>query len=160
VNSSERKATLAELLLASSADVTDAGMEPDTIPVPAVLGIDAPAGDQSGGQSGLWRPIEDTVGNTDGSQAQISALTDAIAAKPEAPMNYVLRGELMLNEREYFLAYSDFVRALALAERALQTKRWGLLAQVARDRAAAGLTEALRRLKPLKDSGETFTWRR
>ncbi len=60
-------------------------------------------------------------------------------------MNYVLRGEALLHSGALDAARSDFERALILAERALRGERWGLIAQAAQDRAAAGLIEVLRR---------------
>jgi tetratricopeptide (TPR) repeat protein len=74
-------------------------------------------------------------------------LTQAIEDAPESPVNYVLRAELYLKMREYALAQADFQRAYELADVQFQLADWGLVDQVMRDRALAGLEKVKRRLR-------------
>jgi Tfp pilus assembly protein PilF len=71
-------------------------------------------------------------------------LSLAIEHNPDTPANYVLRGELYLDVREYELAAADFQRALELASAQFEASNWGGIAQVMRDRAEAGLARARR----------------
>ena len=70
---------------------------------------------------------------------RLNELTDAIAMSPEAPSNYVVRGELYMELREYELAEADFQRGFELAQTQFETADWGVMEQVMRDRALAGL---------------------
>jgi hypothetical protein len=79
-----------------------------------------------------------------GANSRLAALTDAIAANPDAAVNYVMRGELFLEHGERELAYADFVKALTLAAAQLETEEWGLVAQAVQDRAEAGLRRLIR----------------
>lgn len=142
----ERETTPAEQPLVVSQDLTEAGMDAASIPVNAASGDDD-AGLASGEQApGGWARMLRWFSGAAGRDAQIAALSDAIADAPDAPMNYALRGELLLENKAFDAARADFERALTLAERALRTDRWGLVAQAAQDRAAAGLADALRHL--------------
>ena|GEM_PF-1093748 len=84
-------------------------------------------------------------GGADVSRA-LRHLDEAIENAPDAPANYVLRGELYLRAREYALAQRDFQRAYELATGQFERSDWGILAQAMQDRALAGLQKAERRL--------------
>lgn len=77
--------------------------------------------------------------------ARLATLAQAIEAHPDAPANYVLRGELWLALGDPTAAAANFRQALERAERALEASAWGIIAQAVRDRALAGLAEAERR---------------
>jgi hypothetical protein len=78
--------------------------------------------------------------------ARLNNLTQSIEDAPESAVNYVLRAELYMGLREYALAQADFQRASELAEVQFELADWGLLDQVMRDRALAGLDKVQRRL--------------
>jgi Tfp pilus assembly protein PilF len=78
-------------------------------------------------------------------QNQLFELDEAITLYPNAPMNYVLRGEYYLQIGYNQLAEQDFKRALALATDEFNQSSWGLVAQVAQDRARRGLKIARQR---------------
>ena len=82
--------------------------------------------------------------------ARLRALDRAIAAAPDAPVNYVLRGELRLKLREREAAAADFQTALALADGAFTASDWGLVAQALADRALVGLRRAGYRLRSIE----------
>lgn len=78
---------------------------------------------------------------------RLYALTHAITIAPESMVNYVLRGELYLERRQYELAADDFEKALTLAEDELTTgdgRSLGVVAQGVQDRALVGYETALR----------------
>lgn len=70
---------------------------------------------------------------------------EMIALHPEAPMNYVLRGELYEKIGYDELAVHDFEFGLELAQKMIEGDTWGIVAQVAQDRAQQGLDRAKRR---------------
>ena len=70
---------------------------------------------------------------------QIDDLTVAIEDAPNAPGNYVLRGEAWLACGEIGRARADFEAALMHATEVLQTSEWGYLVQAYYDRAVVGL---------------------
>lgn len=76
-----------------------------------------------------------------GKRAELLNLTDAIASFPNAPSNYVMRGELYLKLGHYAEARADFHQALTLASQEFADANWGLIAQSLQDRAVAGLRE-------------------
>lgn len=82
----------------------------------------------------------------DSLEARASDLTQMIEAQPEAPANYVFRGELLLKSGAYNAAADDFRRALELAAQQVEIARWGVVVQALQDRALAGLEQAERRL--------------
>jgi tetratricopeptide (TPR) repeat protein len=82
-----------------------------------------------------------------GEAARLSNLTQSIEDAPESAVNYILRAELYMGLREYALAQADFQRAVELADTQFELADWGLLDQVMRDRALAGLDKAQRRLR-------------
>ena len=99
-------------------------------------------------QPGGWQRIRNFFfGGSADVAARLNNLTQSIEDAPESPVNYVLRAELYMEMREYALAQSDFQRASELAETQFELADWGLLDQVMRDRALAGLEKVQRRLK-------------
>lgn len=78
---------------------------------------------------------------------RLRRLDRAVARHPDAPANYVLRGELYLRAGEPDLAAVDFETALDLASARLERDDWGVLSQAIRDQAEYGLERARRRLK-------------
>lgn len=70
--------------------------------------------------------------------ARLEALTAAIAAAPDDPINYVLRGELRLSLGERAEAAEDFRRGLLLIA-AIGETDWGYIHTALAERAQAGL---------------------
>jgi len=70
-------------------------------------------------------------------------LTEAIEQFPETAVNYLLRGELHLEMKQYDLAQTDLEKALELAQAQFENERWGLTAQSTMDRAQQGLQRLL-----------------
>lgn len=70
-------------------------------------------------------------------------LTEAIEQFPETAVNYLLRGELHLDMKQYDLAQEDLETALELAQAQFENERWGLTAQSTMDRAKQGLQRLL-----------------
>lgn len=91
---------------------------------------------------GLWARITGQAGR----ERRLSQLSSAIAEDPDAPANYVLRGELRLKAGDYEGAEADFERALILSRSKVQLSDWGLVAQVMQDRALFGLEAAHKQL--------------
>ena len=71
----------------------------------------------------------------------------SIEFAPNSTTNYVLRGELFLERKEFHLARADFETALTLAEAFDAEEGWGVIEQVMRDRALDGLAKVQRRLR-------------
>ncbi len=69
----------------------------------------------------------------------------AVKAYPDAPANYVLRGELLFARGDLFGAIADFRRGYELAAIGVENEDWGVVAQSLQDRALAGLRDALYR---------------
>jgi tetratricopeptide (TPR) repeat protein len=76
----------------------------------------------------------------DGAQ-RMRVLTKKIEKFPEAPVNYVLRGELYLSAGEYEEAEADFGRAITLAEALDPELDWGYINAAYIDRAHEGLRQ-------------------
>jgi tetratricopeptide (TPR) repeat protein len=89
---------------------------------------------------------------------RLRELDDLIAVYPTAPMNYVLRGELFYDVRQYELALPDFQRAVELAQDEFDHADWGIAAQVVGERALVGLKRTQNRLKNMLNSDETETY--
>jgi len=70
---------------------------------------------------------------------RIEALTTAIELHPDAPVNYVFRGEALLDEGYYAEAAADFERALALGDSLAESANWGYIYRGLADRAREGL---------------------
>src|SRR4051812_6637381 len=66
---------------------------------------------------------------------RIDVLTTAIEKNPEAPVNYVLRGEMLLDGGDLDLAADDFHKALVLAQSRAEGANWGYIYQALADRA-------------------------
>ncbi|MEO0563497.1 MAG: hypothetical protein AAF125_15420, partial [Chloroflexota bacterium] len=77
-------------------------------------------------------------------EQRLVSLTYAIERHADAPVNYVLRGELYLRARKYEKAAVDFQRALELAQAEYEASDWGVNAQSYRDRALQGLKDVSR----------------
>lgn len=69
------------------------------------------------------------------------ALSDAIQRHPQAAVNYLLRAELYIQQREFALARADLTRALQLADEDYTRMAWGLLAQSVQERARQMLAQ-------------------
>lgn len=94
----------------------------------------------------FWQRLKHFVfGSTEGTEQRLRGLSLAIEMHPDTPANYVLRGEIYLEIREYELAAADFQRALELAAAQFETSDWGGIAQVMRDRAEMGLEKTKNR---------------
>ena len=74
--------------------------------------------------------------------SRVDVLTEAIERHPDSPVNYVLRGEALLEGGDHDLAADDFVKALELAEPRAETANWGYLGRALADRARDGLRRA------------------
>src|SRR5450432_1604480 len=73
---------------------------------------------------------------------RIDMLSESIERYPEAPSNYVIRGEALLDEGQNEWAAHDFTTALQLAEAQARTANWGYIYQALYDRAQEGLRSA------------------
>jgi tetratricopeptide (TPR) repeat protein len=71
--------------------------------------------------------------------SRVDVLTGAIEKRPDAPVNYVLRGEALLDGGDYELAAEDFRKALELAEPQAESANWGYINRALADRAREGL---------------------
>jgi tetratricopeptide (TPR) repeat protein len=74
--------------------------------------------------------------------SRVELLTAAIEHNPDAPSNYVFRGEILLDGGDYDLAAEDFRKALQLAEDQAETANWGYIYRALADRAREGLRRA------------------
>ncbi len=81
-------------------------------------------------------------GGTADPSRRLIALNRTLATYPDNVSAYVLRGEFYLTQGLYEQAVTDFQSALRIAERQLETERWGMVEQVMRDRASIGLRRA------------------
>lgn len=66
---------------------------------------------------------------------RMQQLDDAIEHQPNAAVNYLLRGELYYEAKQYNLARADFAQAKAFAVVQLEDERFGLAAQAIQDKA-------------------------
>ncbi len=73
--------------------------------------------------------------------SRLDALTRKIEAYPNAPVNYVLRGEVYSEGGDDDLAAADFRRAIELADARDQALDWGYINASYVDRARAGLRQ-------------------
>ena len=72
----------------------------------------------------------------------IEQLTESIERYPDAPSNYVYRGEALLDEGHIEQAAQDFTVALQLAKAQALVANWGYIYQVLYERAHEGLRRA------------------
>ena len=72
---------------------------------------------------------------------RLIALTQKIDRYPEAPVNYVLRGEIYLSIGDNLSAETDFRQAIALSEQRDPELDWGYLNTAFLDRAVEGLRQ-------------------
>ena len=82
--------------------------------------------------------------------SRIDVLTEAIEQAPSAPVNYVLRGELLLDGQDYDLAAADFEKVLKLADSLAESANWGYIYRALIDRAQQGL----RQCQPYREPGQ------
>jgi tetratricopeptide (TPR) repeat protein len=75
--------------------------------------------------------------------SRIEALTAAIELHPDAPVNYVFRGEALLENNYYAEAAADFERGLELADSLAESANWGYIYRALADRAREGLRQCL-----------------
>lgn len=66
---------------------------------------------------------------------RLYALDVAIDRYPDAPVNYLLRGEYWLEQGDFQQAQADFIKVCDLAAQALETSDWGYITQSYLDRA-------------------------
>lgn len=77
---------------------------------------------------------------------RLREIDGAIARHPEAAINYVTRGELLLKANLPEAALADFQQGYLLAHEEFQDADWGVVAQVTQDRALRGIQQAERLL--------------
>lgn len=70
---------------------------------------------------------------------RLEELTAAIERYPDAPSNYVYRGELLLEEGYFEGAAADFEKALGIADSLAESANWGYIYRGLADRAREGL---------------------
>ena len=75
--------------------------------------------------------------------SRVEALTAAIELHPEAPVNYVFRGEALLENSYYAEAAADFEKGLELADSLAESANWGYIYRALADRAREGLRQCL-----------------
>lgn len=73
------------------------------------------------------------------STQRLRYLNHAIEQNPAVALNYLLRGELLLQQDNVPNAVHDFEQALALAQVELETVDWGYAQQTVIDRAHHGI---------------------
>ncbi len=78
-------------------------------------------------------------GSVSEADPQLDALSRKIMQYPDAPVNYVLRGEVYLDYHDTERAAADFRQAIALAEDQDATLDWGYINAAYIDRAVDGL---------------------
>lgn len=131
----------------AEADTPEAGVLPEETPAdaPQVEPVTEAALDETP-RAGLLERVWSIFSGGNNRVRRLEALDWAIQARPEAPMNYVLRGELYSEMGEDELALEDFEWALEQASRQVNEADWGVVAQAVQDRALRGLEQAQRRL--------------
>ncbi len=113
---------------------------------PAPTETSPETGDITEASSSIEAMAQPAISHTDRRLAEIisrvDVLTDAIDRYPDSPVNYVLRGEALLEGGDSDLAADDFMKALELAEPRAETANWGYLSRALADRARDGLRRA------------------
>jgi hypothetical protein len=97
-------------------------------------------------QQPIQAAVEEQAASTDQESSsaapllsRVDLLTAAIKLRPEAPVNYILRGEALAEAGDYSLAEEDFRKGLELAEAQAETADWGYIYRALADRAREGL---------------------
>lgn len=123
--------------------------EPADAALPVMLD-EAAGGAPAAPPAGWWRRLREVRLNwrtaPQPDDVLLNDLDEAISLYPQEAVNYVLRGELFLKQRSYALAALDFHRALEIVTPQVEARRWGLVAQIMRDRALQGLRRAGQRV--------------
>jgi len=92
-----------------------------------------------------WRRIFKSASVRDAErQIRLQQLSTMIDVYPDSSANYLLRGELFLQDKHCHLAEADFQQALVLATEQLDQDPWGIASQAIIDRATRGLEQAQR----------------
>ncbi len=113
------------------AEVSEALLEPDIFAIPTDVDTDGEA--QKPKKRSWWQAAR--VNNL---TERILALETAISAAPDNPINYVLRGEALLDYGDQAAAAEDFQRGLHLISAAGETD-WGYIHSILAERALEGL---------------------
>ncbi|NDJ86061.1 MAG: hypothetical protein GYB66_09260 [Chloroflexi bacterium] len=82
---------------------------------------------------------QDMGPETKKSDPRLRLLHRAIEGSPNAPVNYVFRGEYWLQKGSLQAAITDFETAITLATQQREDSDWGYLEQALIDRARQGL---------------------
>ncbi|CAG0975054.1 hypothetical protein ANRL4_01513 [Anaerolineae bacterium] len=85
------------------------------------------------------RPQLPDLRTLSGLQARVILLTEAIEKYPDAPANYVLRGEALIEAGDDQAAVDDFRNALKIIKGAVESQNWGYIYPMLAERARAGL---------------------
>lgn len=104
---------------------------------------EAPPMDEAARKKMLGEKIPTEWVNAYGVEAsqRLRILSKKIEKFPDAPVNFVLRGELYLSVNEYEKAAADFQQALTLAEQLDPELDWGYINAAYIDRAHIGLSQ-------------------
>jgi hypothetical protein len=84
--------------------------------------------------------------NEAGLADRLQEVDGAIARHPEAAINYLTRGELLLKAGLPEAALADFQQGYLLANEELQEADWGIVAQITQDRALRGIQQAEKKI--------------
>lgn len=84
---------------------------------------------------------------------RLYALDAAIERYPDAPVNYLLRGEFWLEQGDFQQAQADFIKVCDLVTQALATADWGYIYQSYLDRAEQYLALPVHQSRKFKHSG-------
>ncbi len=124
---------LAEPVLAPDvpAEVSEALPEPEVFAIPT--DVDADSEVEKPKKRGRWQ-----AARMNNLTERILMLGLAISAAPDNPINYVLRGEALLDYGDQVAAAEDFQRGLHLISAAGETD-WGYIHSILAERAQEGL---------------------
>jgi hypothetical protein len=115
------------------AEISEASLEPDLFAVPTDSDADTDAEAEKPKKRGWWQ-----AARANNLTERILALEIAISAAPDNPINYVLRGEALLDYGDQAAAAEDFQRGLHLISAAGETD-WGYIHSILAERAQEGL---------------------
>jgi hypothetical protein len=137
---------------------TEPDLTPTASPVKSVEGevpaVEQPPADLPGEALAAPRPsLTDRLRGMLTGQLNEAGLADrlqevdgAIARHPEAAINYLTRGELLLKAGLPEAALADFQQGYLLANEELQEADWGIVAQITQDRALRGIQQAEKKI--------------